>query len=569
VGPLFYYELVRLARKGRSTLLRCAYALALLGALYFAYRARFSEHDLLAEPFASPASVPASQLTTLAQEFVLAILWAQTVAVFVLTPVYLAGAVAEEKEQRTLELLFTTHLLDREIVLGKLAARLTHLAGILLAGLPLLAATQLWGGVDVRLLVAAFAMSGLNLLSVGAVSILHSVQARTAREAMARAYLYSAMVFFACLVLPGANPARLFSVLNTLVGNPWSTVSFWLVLACAVGVAGHAILTLMSGRYAVVLLRKVAAFQAIAATVRLPAAREKTDGPADKARRRISPPPVRDHPLLWRETSRSGWSEFALEFEYGFRKDWRLALVLLVGVIAFLGAVGFTVESDVRVGVFGFCMRLAGVGLAVAWCVGTAFRAASSISLERDKGTLDGLLTMPIRREAIPAAKWLGSILRGRELGYALGIVSVLGLVHGVLHPAALPLVAVAVAAQLGFWAGVGLWLSVASRTTLRARVSTALVLLLFAGGLLYLMQQSVVDRFEPEPVAFDTLGFAINPLRVWWFLAFGWKVSGAEDGVDPRLFGAQLAGAVGGALVYASAAGLLWLDACRRFCKA
>src|SRR5438270_8263329 len=30
VGPLFYYELLRLARRGRSTVLRCAYALTIL-----------------------------------------------------------------------------------------------------------------------------------------------------------------------------------------------------------------------------------------------------------------------------------------------------------------------------------------------------------------------------------------------------------------------------------------------------------------------------------------------------------------------------------------------------------
>jgi ABC-type transport system involved in multi-copper enzyme maturation permease subunit len=123
VGPLYYYDLVRLARRGRSTLLRCAYATALLAALYFAYRERFPDRDPLFAPFGSAPTVPGGQLAGLASVFVLAILRAQTVGLFVLVPAYVAGAIAEEKERQTLELLFTTGLRDREIVLGKLAAR--------------------------------------------------------------------------------------------------------------------------------------------------------------------------------------------------------------------------------------------------------------------------------------------------------------------------------------------------------------------------------------------------------------------------------------------------------------
>ena len=35
VGPLFFFDLVRLARRGRSTVLRCAYAFSLLVILCF------------------------------------------------------------------------------------------------------------------------------------------------------------------------------------------------------------------------------------------------------------------------------------------------------------------------------------------------------------------------------------------------------------------------------------------------------------------------------------------------------------------------------------------------------
>src|SRR5438270_3573618 len=116
VGPLFFYDLVRLARRGRSILLRVTYALALFAALFVAYQIRFPTHDLLTAPLASPKSVPPGELSQLAGHFVFSIFLVVTAAIFVLTPAYLAGAVAEEKERRTLELLFTTHLSDGEIV---------------------------------------------------------------------------------------------------------------------------------------------------------------------------------------------------------------------------------------------------------------------------------------------------------------------------------------------------------------------------------------------------------------------------------------------------------------------
>src|SRR5262249_11663219 len=156
---------VRLARRGRSTVVRCAYAVAVFLALYASYQSRFPEHRLLDEPFASPASVSPGDLARLAERFVSAILAIQSLAILVLTPAYLAGAVVEEKERGTLDLLFTTHLRDREIVLGKLAGRLVHLAGILAAGLPLLTLVQLWGGVDIYALLAAFLVTALNLLA--------------------------------------------------------------------------------------------------------------------------------------------------------------------------------------------------------------------------------------------------------------------------------------------------------------------------------------------------------------------------------------------------------------------
>src|SRR5262249_17082669 len=108
-------------------------------------------------------------------EFSELFLLVQGVAVLILAPLYFGGAISEEKERGTLDFLLTSHLSSREIILGKFAARLLGVAGVLLTGLPVLALTALWGGVDLLRVATAFVVALLTLFSLGAVSLLFSV----------------------------------------------------------------------------------------------------------------------------------------------------------------------------------------------------------------------------------------------------------------------------------------------------------------------------------------------------------------------------------------------------------
>src|SRR3954469_24746926 len=58
VGPLFFYDLVRLARRGRSTLVRCLYGLLLLVGLYVVYADHFPQFDPLAAAFDPGLTLP-------------------------------------------------------------------------------------------------------------------------------------------------------------------------------------------------------------------------------------------------------------------------------------------------------------------------------------------------------------------------------------------------------------------------------------------------------------------------------------------------------------------------------
>jgi ABC-type transport system involved in multi-copper enzyme maturation permease subunit len=670
VGPLFFYDVVRMARRGRSTLLRCVYALALFGNLYLAYHTHFPGHDLLAHPFDTQRAVRPAELSRLAEEFVYSILWLQTAAIYVLTPAYLAGALAEEKERGTLELLFTTHLSDREIVIGKLAARLVHLAGVLLAGVPLLVLTQLWGGVDIHLLTAAFVLSAFNLLSVGAISVFSSAVCPTVTLGMLASYLLTGVLFFISSICPfGAmtNPVGLFELITEqggsspatavvapiVVSPPGSQVP--LVVALAFGILLHGSVAIFFAAAAVSNLRPASGMPVGAAPprrgpipvnlspaprpsspspkpagfgyVELPAedterqpawrsadlrptpaparppaaARPKPAegwGPFDKSEPRPSVlrasqearpnlPPVGNWPLLWKE----------IHYRRQIDPQNERALWLgLVGVPLAFVLVALIAQDEIRArwtAMSGSLPRLAVLLSAGVWGVVLAFRAVAGISRERDGGTLEGLLTLPVSRSTILGAKWLGPFVYSRYFGCVVAAVIVAEVATGVIHPDAAVLLTLAILAHMAFLVSLGVWLSLASRNTLWARVSMALVLLVFLGiGLRFLLPAATARAYATPAVAtaaplvrsyvgppppacrpWNALPWEQYALEVglnvpgnWWFLTSppGTYAKAVETGDSE--FVAQLVVATGAVVGYGLAARLLWALACLRF---
>src|SRR5207253_2428882 len=108
----------------------------------------------------------------------------QMIVVAILTPVTIAGAIAEDKERRTLEFVLATDLRSREIVLGKLVGRMANMLMFLIAGLPILSLLQMLGGIDPDLLLVSLAVTILTFFSLSAVSIWFSTMLRRGRDAI-------------------------------------------------------------------------------------------------------------------------------------------------------------------------------------------------------------------------------------------------------------------------------------------------------------------------------------------------------------------------------------------------
>ncbi|MEM9560407.1 MAG: ABC transporter permease subunit, partial [Planctomycetota bacterium] len=104
-----------------------------------------------------------------------AIAYLQIGLICVLAPVFMAGAIAQESDPKTWDILLTTPMSQAQIVLGNLFGRLFFVLALLLASLPLFALTQYFGGVPGRSIFASYLVAACAALLVGAIAIALSV----------------------------------------------------------------------------------------------------------------------------------------------------------------------------------------------------------------------------------------------------------------------------------------------------------------------------------------------------------------------------------------------------------
>src|SRR5207244_3797186 len=155
-GPVLFYDMVRTARRSRYILMRLLYAnllLAILCSMFFSREVHLRAHQ--------------REIAVLAESFFSVFMIVQIVLVAVMTPAYVAGAIAEEKDRKTLEFMLATDLTNREIILSKLLSRLANLTLFLLTGLPILSLIQFLGGVDPNLVLAGFVATLMTMLGLG------------------------------------------------------------------------------------------------------------------------------------------------------------------------------------------------------------------------------------------------------------------------------------------------------------------------------------------------------------------------------------------------------------------
>jgi ABC-type transport system involved in multi-copper enzyme maturation permease subunit len=228
IGPLYFWELLRLARRGQDARARFILATALFLILTAFSLIWFHNTSPIELFFGATQTLTIQESAIFGTSFSLTFVYGQLAILCLLTPAYAAGGIAEEKDKKTLVFLLVSDLTEREIVFGKFFGRTTFLLGILLAGLPILAITQLHGGVTLKFLMMAYLLTATTVILLTAVSAYAAAAAETFRGALFRAYGFTALIVAAgCGMGPWISP---FTMIYALFeAEPNNTQFFWLV----------------------------------------------------------------------------------------------------------------------------------------------------------------------------------------------------------------------------------------------------------------------------------------------------------------------------------------------------
>jgi ABC-type transport system involved in multi-copper enzyme maturation permease subunit len=110
--------------------------------------------------------------------------------VALLAPIFTAGAITQEKDSQTYDILLTTPLTNGQIVLGSLLSRLFFVIALLVSGIPIFAITQIFGGVAISSIVNSFFIAAATAFVTGALAMAIAVLKVGTRRTIFGFYLF-------------------------------------------------------------------------------------------------------------------------------------------------------------------------------------------------------------------------------------------------------------------------------------------------------------------------------------------------------------------------------------------
>jgi ABC-type transport system involved in multi-copper enzyme maturation permease subunit len=573
LGPLAGPECRRALGRGKWKVLRALAAIPALLALLVAVWAWWL-FDQFSPPF--PGVVPLRTGLT-------AVLWMSAAVALILGPAVLAGALAGEKDRGTLAMLLASRVSPREIVLAKLASRLSIVAVLLLAGVGAGAVLAWLEPIPWRLALLHVALPLAVAFGSGGLALAASAIARRGRDALMAVYFLDLALFlgplFGINFIPPTVSDWLVSINPFVAGYrlvwEWNAtpaliaISVWMFL-------GLAAVTWASLRMAPVYLRQL-----------------DGAGQRRKALRRRQRDVSDEHPMLWKE----------LHIEQGqkFRGVLRWLGWLLVAVV--LGTSAGLLTLRIWISVVGAEMPgglitagrltppqapLAPVNLPqlpgwaetlfvvlqgwaalsalplswlIQWAIG--MRAAVSIASEREQHTWDTLLTSPLEGHEIVWPKIGGSLWAMRGL-LAVAVMSwTVAAICGAIAPGnfidllSFTFVLGTFMAAVGVWASLssatvmrsitlalGIWLAALLGTYVVAFFLTAIVALVIALAHLWAAWIGLrpFNSAPPSPVSFGT-GMQLFRLAMYagGAMLLGWYCRQSFDALAGRTWGRRL----------------------------
>ena len=346
--------------------------------------------------------------------------FAEVALICVLTPLFMAGAIAQEANPRTWEIMLVTPLNRVQIVIGNLMGRLFFVLALLIAALPLMMSTQFFGGVPPTAVWGSFMISASTAVVVGAVAVALSITRSAGKRSVFVFYSTVVIYLFATWAADSAlrvatsagsatQSTTVFTPINPflameslLLPATYAPMSLeqpgWIAQAWMMHPArSYCIVTLALSLMLMVM--STFAVRALGArTVRTPWWRRWMQKPAADGRESMR---VGHNPIAWRESQLRGTSLAALTGRWGF-----------VGVGILGGLLLPVLHRTGALSMDGFRLALQTVVAAesVVIVLTALNMSATAVSREREDGSLDIILTTPIQPGPYIAGKLRGII---------------------------------------------------------------------------------------------------------------------------------------------------------------
>lgn len=404
-GPVFVYESITGARRWQVYALRSLFVLALLLSLTVVWQ------SLDLRPGINRYTL--QQLARVGESFYYGLAGVQLALVMLAAPAATAGAICLDRARGTLTHMLVTDLSDAEIVLGKLAARLAPVFGLIVCGVPVMALAALLGGIIPSAILGLFMISVSVAVLGCALALLVSVRAGKTHEVLMVVYtVWAVWLLFAPLMTTwiwkafGAAPPWILKLHPFLLAMlPYSRPGF----ANAVDYAIFLAVTL--GASSVIVLM---AIRGLRREERMPSAGSpRLRNLFAWIRARLFswwPNPGLDgNPVLWREWHRNRSSRMA-------RVIWGLFIIFSIAGTAWgIGESvtrGTNASSTIGVNAFHVAFGLLFLSITVP----------NALSEERTRGSLDVLMSTPLSTASIVLGKWWGAYRRVPWLAVMPGV---------------------------------------------------------------------------------------------------------------------------------------------------
>lgn len=181
-NPIFQRVIGQAGRRRRHLYIRVAYLLILLGATFVGSLAMQSVGQTSLRDHAIAATRTFETVAT-----------AQLLLVCVIAPIFAAGAITEQRDHETFNILLTTPLSAAQIVIGSLLSRLSFIYALLLGGLPIFGLTLLLGGVTLHQLFSVTLIAAMTATLFGSFAVSVALMGNGSRRSIMTFYVLIAV----------------------------------------------------------------------------------------------------------------------------------------------------------------------------------------------------------------------------------------------------------------------------------------------------------------------------------------------------------------------------------------